>query len=68
MTFELLGHDEVDETQARRPEGRGQDRPHRLQWGVLLRLDGFASAGRWGRTFTGKFGQPTGGLNDLQLL
>ena len=59
---ELLGRDEVDETQLIRSEGCGQDQPHRLQRHFPAPTRRFCSRRPLGRTFTGKSGQSAGGL------
>ena len=64
---ELLGRDEVDETQLVGLKGVVKTSHIVFNGASLLRFDGFASGRSLGRTFAGKSGQPAGGLNDLQL-
>ena len=59
---ELLGRDEVDETQLVGLKGVVKISHIVCNGTSLLRLDGFAPAGRWEELSPGKSGQPAGGL------
>jgi hypothetical protein len=59
---ELLGRDEVDETQFVGLKGAVKSSHIVVNGPSLLRLDGLAHSGRLGTTFTRKSRQPAGGL------
>ena len=59
---ELLGRDEVDESQLVGLKGVVKISHIVFNGASLLRFDGFAPADRWDRTFPGESGQPTGSL------